>query len=211
METETTSQQTDWSLGTNDCESSRCYKCCSKVGVCISIAFFVSFALLFAIVFLGHERIKHNLMDNTIYYPMRTAMLRSLKEVNANVTNISKFPFVGALISINPVVYLCPLIIITNRYLLTGANCFNTNFQNLSIRVGSNYWNKDGYSYEIDTFIINDKFNFSTMENNLALVRLRKTLIMGKNVKKAKMRLNFSNRTRNSTIVGWNMWAIEGM
>lgn len=175
---------------------------------------FISLALLISIIYtgLGYRSHKHigplHRKSHSFRLPNTQAKLNKSK---AQFCEIDKYPFIGALISLKPYVYVCTFIILNNRYLLTRANCITDLIFNYRARVGSNFWNKQGVLYKIESVVLHQYFNKSTLENNFALMLLKNNIKINTKIKSIDFQTVPQSKNSKGTVVGWSPTKLRGI
>lgn len=122
---------------------------------------------------------------------------------NFRMSSLSGYPFMAALYSEKPNVLLCSCAIITKHHLLTAANCFSVLFPRLLVRTGSPLWNERGNVYQVQDVIIHKNYSAINFENNLAIVKVNKTMSFSATTNSAKMEVNADLKEGNTIVMGW--------
>lgn len=156
-------------------------------------ALFLAVALAVAIVYTGK--------DNFQAGHKRQAFEASI------AVNIKKYPYLAAVFSVKPHLFLCSAVILNERYLLTSANCFTVLFPNILVRTASTAWTKGGAVYEVEKFIIHEEYDSTNFENNIALIKLKEDIIfLDSIVEVATIREGRMPLNGETTVVGWGKY-----
>ncbi|XP_018326588.1 trypsin-4-like [Agrilus planipennis] len=119
---------------------------------------------------------------------------------------ISKYPFMVQVNSKDKRV--CEGSIISAQWILTAASCIKRiNERDLSIRYGTLIGGRGGFTVPVVKKINHPEYNRTTMENDVALLKIRKVLNFAHNkkpIKLAKRGLPLEEGA-NVTVVGWGI------
>lgn len=137
---------------------------------------FVSIALTIAVVYTGKEGLKSE--RDEIYQ-------RSIP--SRRFVIIEKYPFLAAVFSEKPYLFLCSAMILNRSYLLTSANCYTVLFPNIVIRTESSLWNRGGKVYEVEKVMVHEEYDSTNFENNLAVIKIKGSFDFGASVQSAKI------------------------
>lgn len=181
---------------------------CSKlVGWLISIVvclLFLIVAMGLAIVFSRNHFPKRITNESTKQtFPKNSSESESEKEApHRTFTTINDHPFMAALVSFKPDLFLCSCTILDNRHLLTAANCLSVLFPHLWVRIGSSFWDGGGDLYEVERFTIHHNYSTKTFDNNLAVVRTKSKMVFTQFAQAVEITIrNLSDV--DGTLVGW--------
>lgn len=167
----------------------RCFQILNHILLCI---LFVAIALALAIVYTGKTR-------QTFAHPKMCPDILERQQSSQTVA-IEDYPFIAALISVRPYLFLCSAVILNQRYLLTSANCFTVLFPNTMARIGSSFWDSAGELYEVGEFKLHELYDSRTLENNFAVVMLKRLITFDERSSAARI----GDVTKGkSLIVGW--------
>lgn len=166
---------------------------CSRVKkLLIYVAFatlFVAVALAIAIVYTGKDNFQSG--DKRQAY-------------EASKVATKKYPFIAAVFSARPYLFLCTALILNERYLLTSANCFTVLFPNIMVRTESTMWTKGGMEYTVEKFAIHEEYDSTSFENNIAVIKLKTDIIFDNlKVEVAAIRESEKPLEGEATVVGW--------
>lgn len=124
------------------------------------------------------------------------------QESRRSFTKISNYPFMAALVSSKPDLFLCSCVILNGRYLLTAANCLSVLFPHLWVRIGTSTWDSDGELHEVERFTIHYNYTTKTFDNNLAVVRTKTEMIFNEFSQPVEL-ISRNMSHVNGTLVGW--------
>lgn len=166
----------------------------SVVGFTLVAILFVSAALAIAIVYRGKQRSKVKQEQSYLGYKRYGRQAR-----------IQEYPFLAAVFSVKPHLFLCSAFILNERYLLTSANCFTTLFSNLMVRSGSSLCNEGGRLYEVDRFMVHEQYDSRNYKNNLAIIRTKVNIIFDNLTHGSNVYYGSDNPVEgaNVILVGW--------
>lgn len=153
---------------------------------------FVSVALTIAIVYTGKQNFKSEHVERHM----------ELEEVGQPVL-IEVYPFLAAVYSVNPYLFLCSAVILSERYLLTSANCFTVLFPNTVIRTGSSVWNEGGTEYEVEKFVVHEKYDSRNFENNVAIIKVKTSIVFDDVTQISKIHKSEKPLKGVAVMVGW--------
>ncbi|XP_034249966.1 trypsin alpha-like [Thrips palmi] len=108
------------------------------------------------------------------------------KIIGGAVTGIKNFPFMANIAIMGGkggkvLSQQCGSSILDKNHVLTAAHCFdNRNPKVYQVRVGSDFWRYKGQTVGISKIMIHPKYNNKTFDFDVAVVRLKKSLVMGK-------------------------------
>lgn len=156
-------------------------------------ALFLAVALAVAIVYTGKDN-------------FQSGNKRQAFEASKAV-NIKKYPFLAAVFSVKPHLFLCSAVILNKRYLLTSANCFTVLFPNILVRTATTVWTEGGAVYEVEKFIIHEEYDSTNFENNIAVIKLKEDIIfLDSNVEVAAIHESRMPISGEATVVGWGKY-----
>lgn len=141
-------------------------------------------------------------------FPFITGKPEDTKITGGTDANISEFPWQAYFKAGN---YRCGGSIITNEWILTAAHCVKNDtgtigVSNMSVILGtSNPYNPlEGKEYAISEVIIHEKYNNETLENDIALLKLKYPVDL-KNARAIKLvsSYNVSEGATNPGVMAW--------
>lgn len=160
------------------------------------IVLFITVALVIAIIYRGKER----------FIKQERAERRRLEfEKAGRSVNIQEYPFLAAVFSAKPYLFLCTAAILNERHLLTTANCFTVLFPNVIVRTGSSIWRDGGRLYKVERFIIHEEYDSETFDNNLAIVRTESDIIFNNSTQKCRVSHEIGKLLErdDAVLLGW--------
>lgn len=156
---------------------------------------FVGIALALAVVYTGKEHTKP-----------AGAERRLELEDSARAVSIEEYPFLAAVFSAKPFLFLCSAVVLNERYLLTSANCFSVQLSNnLMVRTGSSLWDEGGKLYEVDKFVVHEDYDSRKFVNNIAVMATTMNITFDDVTQTAKIAAEGKSIFQNASafIVGW--------
>ncbi|XP_038209474.1 coagulation factor IX-like [Zerene cesonia] len=104
-----------------------------------------------------------------------------------------------------PEIYFCSGTIIKPQWILTAALCFEgyrKSSNELSVGVGNNDITL-GTTYPVEKIILHENFNETSLDNNIALVKLTSELTFDSNVSSIDLASKETEPGTNCTLTGW--------
>lgn len=190
------------SSGTLQLKSQKCPRLVGWLISAIVCLMFLITAMAIAIVFSRSRLPKHTQKWMKMLVLEENPLERQEPHQTYTFTTINNYPFMAALVSSKPDMFLCSCAILNARHLLTAANCLSVLFPHLWVRIGTSFWDSDGELYEVKGFTIHHNYSSKTFDNNLAVVRTKNEMLFIQSVQLVElMTLNMSNV--DGVLVGW--------
>ncbi|XP_068142241.1 trypsin beta-like [Drosophila tropicalis] len=102
--------------------------------------------------------------------------------------------------------FICGGVIISRRWILTAHHCIVGRAGKYQVRVGSTQQRRGGQLRRVELIVANKKYNKNTMQNDIALLKLRDRLKYGPCVKRAHLPpLKLKTLPRCFLVSGWGL------
>ncbi|CAG4926738.1 unnamed protein product [Colias eurytheme] len=120
------------------------------------------------------------------------------------------YPYQASLQRITaPAFYFCSGTIISTEWILTAAFCFDSSrssSKEIAVGVGSINLSR-ATLYPVEKIIIHENFNETSLDNNIALVKLASELILNSNVAPIDLASMDTPPGTNCTLTGWGSYS----
>ncbi|KAG5670595.1 hypothetical protein PVAND_000846 [Polypedilum vanderplanki] len=124
--------------------------------------------------------------------------------VNGDQAVVGQVPFQVSLRAWGTTFHFAGGALISNRWVLTVAHKVSGRANNsINLVFGINLLTQSGTSRRSDQIHIHPDFNFESMQNDLACVRLGSTVTIGQNIQSIFMLSGFINANENVQVSGW--------
>ncbi|XP_004517886.1 trypsin-like [Ceratitis capitata] len=121
-------------------------------------------------------------------------------------TSITAHPYVVSLQTANGT-HICGGALIKKKIVVTTAQCFVFyDPKQIFVRVGNNNYDSDGELIPIDAYRINENFDFTTMDSDVAVVKLSKSVKNSRLTREIKIAGFFGPimwTSRSALLTGW--------
>ncbi|KAL7646618.1 UNVERIFIED_CONTAM: hypothetical protein RMT77_001869 [Armadillidium vulgare] len=125
------------------------------------------------------------------------------------------WPWMAALLNVNDSSLICGGVLITDRYVLTAANCFRSfEISQIKVRLGEYDFGRtteSNYSeFRIES-LLNPGYDLDTRDSDLALLRLERPTSFGEFISPVCLPPRFETfETRRGIVVGWGPEKLGG-
>ncbi|KAH8348826.1 hypothetical protein KR084_011661, partial [Drosophila pseudotakahashii] len=123
--------------------------------------------------------------------------------VGVTIASISYFPWQLSLQRYG--YHFCGAIIYSPIYALTAAHCLPdyVSIELLSVRAGSSYWFSGGEFMSVASKTIYEDNEYSTWENDIALIKLKSQLTFSSNIQPIALASSVPENGADATVSGW--------
>ncbi|XP_004517884.1 trypsin-like [Ceratitis capitata] len=118
-------------------------------------------------------------------------------------TSITAHPYVVSLQTANGT-HICGGALIKKKIVVTTAQCFVFyDPKQIFVRVGNNNYDSDGELIPIDAYRINENFDFTTMDSDVAVVKLSKSVKNSRVTREIKIAGDKPKNGKSAAVTGW--------
>ncbi|XP_065370514.1 trypsin alpha-4-like [Calliphora vicina] len=129
--------------------------------------------------------------------------------VGGEATTISSFPWQISLQRSGS--HSCGGSIYNSKIIVTAAHCLQSvSTSVLKIRAGSSYWNSGGVLVGVAAYKSHEGYNYKTMVNDIAIIRLSSSLMMSSTIKAIALATNAPPSGAAATVSGWGTTSSGG-